>query len=211
MKVARRVRPLTGEAVEGLPEPCRRCLFWELGEPRPDGSEDPEDAVARKQAWCAARGPEGGPPGRIVRVAGVIAAYALFAPAEELAPRGPGVPPASTDALLLATLWVDPELRGRGLGRLLLQAAIGEAGRLDLPAVEAYGDRRFRESRCVLPASWLLAEGFRVHRQHPRHPLLRVELSRTARWAQSLEQALEELLDRVPQPSPAPVPGVVSP
>lgn len=208
--MGRRVVPLTGDLVECLPEPCRRCLYWERGEARPEDppptadATDDEAPLVRKQAWVSTQVQEGRPPGRIVRVDDELAAWVTFAPTGALAARGAPAPRGSADALQLATLWVQPHLRGHGLGRLLLQAAVREALRTDLAAVEAYGDRRWRERGCLLPATWLLREGFVVHREAPRVPLLRLEVRRTARWAESLEGALEEILGRLPRPVRAP-------
>jgi GNAT superfamily N-acetyltransferase len=205
--------PLTGDAVERLPGPCRTCLFWERGAPAPvTGGNGHTDATAltRKQAWVSAQVQQGRPPGRLVLVEDRPAGFATFAPARELATPGPLAPRPSGDALQLATIWVAPDLRGQGLGRLLLQAAIREAIRLDLEAVEVYADRRWRERGCVLPATWLLREGFEVHREAPRIPLLRLETKRTARWAESLEAALEGLRLHLPRPAPARVPEQVS-
>jgi hypothetical protein len=148
---------------------------------------------------------DGHPPGRLIRLDGEVAAYALFAPAKAFTPRRPPVPAADDDALLLATAYVQPHWRRRGLGRLLVQAAIKDAIHLGAPAVEAYGDRRWRDRSCVLPTTWLLHEGFEVHREHPRNPLLRLDVRRTIRWAQSLEHALEELVGALPRRLPAPV------
>jgi GNAT superfamily N-acetyltransferase len=218
--VARRAAPLTGELVELLPDPCRGCLFWELGTacpaPRtaavPAGAGPdtiPTEPTVRKQAWVSARVQEGTPPGRVLRVDGELAGYALFAPARTFARRRPPAPQPSPDALLLATIWVQPVWRQLGLGRLLLQHAIKEALRLDATAVEAYGDRRWLERGCVLPATWLLHEGFEVHREHPRSPLLRVDTKRTVRWAETFEHAWEEVLGRLPRRAQIPVPGGV--
>ena len=211
--MTRKVRPLDGDAVEALPDRCRACLFWELGRPRPDPTTTTDDELAgdphvAKQAWCTHQTLAGRPPGRVVRVDDELAAYALFGPATQFAPRRAPVPPASRDALLLATLWVDPPHRRHGLGRVLVQAALKEAIRLGLPAVEAYGDRRWRESDCVLPVTWLLHEGFEVTTEHPRYPLMRVDAKRTVRWTEAIEHAVEEVLDLLPRrhPAPAPVP-----
>ncbi len=212
--MTRKVRPLDGEAVESLPDRCRACLFWELGRPRPDvASPGQDDELAgdphvAKQAWCTNQVLAGRPPGRVVWVDDELAAYALFGPSTEFAPRRGPVPRASRDALLLATLWVDPAHREQGVGRVLVQAAVKEALRLGLPAVEVYGDRRWRESDCVLPVTWLLHEGFEVTTEHPRYPLLRIDARRTVRWTEAIEHAVEEVLDRIPrrQPSPAPAP-----
>jgi GNAT superfamily N-acetyltransferase len=220
--VARRASVLTGDEVERLPGPCATCLFWELGTPCPDpragtvlaggrGALQPSEPSTRKQAWVSARVQEGTPPGRVVVVDGEVVAYASFAPSGTYAPRRPTVPPASPDALLLATVWVRPVHREVGIGRLLVQAAIKEAIRLGAPALEAYGDRRWQERACVLPATWLLHEGFEVHREHLRSPLFRIDTKRTLRWTDSLEHAWEEVLGHLPRRVPAPerVPGGV--
>lgn len=202
--MARRDAPLTGETVEDLPEPCRSCGYWELGVAAPDehGRADAGAAV-RKQAWVAAAVQDGLHPGRIVRLDGEVAAHAVFAPAERFAHRHRLLPPISDDAVLLATIWVQPHWRGLGIGRLLLHACARDAIQAGAFGVEAYGDRRWHERACVLPASWLLHEGFEVHREHPRRPVLRIELRRMARWAQSLEHALGELVEHLPARAPA--------
>lgn len=214
--MTRRVRPLDGDAMECLPDRCRSCLFWELGRPRPDEADSGPahdelagDPRVAKLAWCTDQVLTGHPPGRVVRIDDDLAGYVLFGPAPQFAPRRAPVPGASREVLLLATLWVDPAHRRRGVGRLLLQAALKEALRRGLPAVEAYGDRRWRDSDCVLPVTWLLHEGFEVTTEHPRYPLLRLDTRRTVRWTEAIEHAVEEVLDLLPRrhPSPAPVPN----
>lgn len=217
----RRLRPLTGADVEQLPDPCRRCVAWEYGAACPsprtasaavpgrsgDGPahEERQRDEVRKQAWVSAQVQDGQPPGRILHDRdGELVGYALYAPASAFAPRRAPVPSVDDDTVLLATLWVQPDRRGHGVGRLLLQAAIKDALHAGAPAVEAYGDRRWVERGCVLPITWLLHEGFEVHREHPRNPLLRLDVRRTARWAESFEHALEELLGALPRRAPQP-------
>lgn len=203
---------LVGEAVDDLPDRCRTCLFWELGRPRPGARDDTSldelagDPRVQKHAWCGAQNLEAGAPGRVIRRDEKVVAYALFAAAEQFAPRRPPIPATSRDALVLATVWVDPPAREEGLARRLVQATVKEAIARGLPAVEAYGDRRFREADCVLPATFLLHEGFTVHREHPRYPLLRLDVRRTARWTESIEATWDEVRDRLPRRAPAPVP-----
>lgn len=230
----RRVVEVTAGDLERLPDRCRRCLFWELGASRPIDLEvgEPDefggDPSVQKPAWWRAvelgDRPEGGPgtvPGRAVRIDGETAGWCLAAPSGAFAPRRPPVPRPSDDALLLATIWVEPAFRGAGIGRQLVQAVAKEALRTEHRAVEAYGDRRHRDGACVLPGTWLLHEGFEVHREHPRYPLLRLEVDSIARWVEPLGHALEHALGRLarqrrtepaPQRSPvssrdAPVPG----
>lgn len=208
--------PLAGDGLDDLPARCRACVFWELGErparTRVQGAAtdaDSADDRVRKQAWVTARAIDSGPPGaRLVQGSHTLG-YVLYAPATSFSPPAPPVPRASPDALLLATAWLDPEARAGGHGGAIVQAAVREALRLELRAVEAYGDRRAREWDCVLPATWLLHEGFEVLREHPRYPLLRIDTKRVARWADSLEHAVEELLGRSPRAQPAPT-GVTS-
>ncbi|MCC5949437.1 MAG: hypothetical protein JJT89_13390, partial [Nitriliruptoraceae bacterium] len=91
---------------------------------------------------------------------------------------------------------------GRGGAPAARRAAVGGVHQ----PVVAYGDRRHTERACYLPATWLLHVGFTVHLEHPRTPLLRLDTSRAARWAGSLEQAFEELLGRLPRRVVGPVP-----
>lgn len=210
------IRPegLVGAAIDGLPDRCRTCLFWELGRPRPDARDLPVidelagDPRVQKHAWCGSQHLDEGAPGRVIREEDKVVAYALFAGPGQFAPRRPPIPATTDDALVLATLWVDPPRREEGLARRLVQSAIKEAIARGLPAVEAYGDRRHRESDCVLPSTFLLHEGFTVHREHPRYPLLRLDVRRTARWTESIEARWDEVRERLPRraPSPAPVP-----
>lgn len=214
--MARRVTALTSGDVDRLPAPCRQCLFWELGAPCPQPRTDPvvpglalerppEHPQQRKRAWVSQRVEEGHPPGRIVSVDDEVVGFALFGPSRAFAPRASLIPGPSTDALLLATVWIAPTHREHGLGRLLLQAAVKEAIRQGRTGVEVHADRRWRDRACVLPATWLLHEGFTVHREHPRTPLLRLDVRRTVRWTGPLEYAWDEVLARLPRRSPGTV------
>jgi GNAT superfamily N-acetyltransferase len=217
--------PRSGDAVPSL---RTRPRVRALGAPDPGTDDDPgtdaatsaagiddrdgagrraahTEQLTRKQAWVSARVQEGVPPGRVVLVGDALVAWALFAPADRFARRSPLVPPLDPGALELATVWVHPLHRGHGLGRVLVQAAIKEAIRLELPSVQAYADRRWRDRTCVLPATWLLHEGFEVHHEHPRTPVVRIDTKRTVRWVASLEHAWEEVLGRLPHRVPVPV------
>lgn len=211
--MSRRIVELTADSLEDLPFQCRRCLFWELGAPRPVDVDDElaGDPVVQKVAWW--RSVELGEvaeqayvPGRTVRIDGQVVGWCLFGPPEAFAPRRSPVPRISRDALLLSTVWVEPAYRGGNLGRLLLHAVIKEALRTDRRAVEAYGDRRHREGACVLSGTWLLHEGFTVHREHPRYPLLRLDVRSVARLGDTIELAIESVLAQLGARRPEPKP-----
>ncbi len=206
----RKIVDVTADRLDELPERCRHCRFWELGTPRPIDVEEEElddEALVEKCAWWRSVELEFGSSGRAVRVDAEVAAWCLFGPPEFFARRSAPTPRPSGDALLLATVWVERPFRGAGLGPLLLRTVVKETLRRDLRAVEAYGDRRHREAGCLLPVTWLLHEGFTVHREHPRYPLLRLDVHSTARWAEPIEQMLEQAFARLgrqfqPEPSP---------
>lgn len=214
--MGRRVVEVTAGDLDVLPERCRHCLFWEVGAPRPiesvaDGviptDELAGDTLVQKTAWWRSQELETGSPGRAVRIDGSVAGWVQFGPPATFARRRAPVPRASDDALFIATLWVEPAERGGGVGRQLIQAVVKEAIHRHVQAVEVYGDRRHRDSACVLPVTWLLHEGFEVHREHPRYPLMRIDVRSVVRWAEPLEQALEHALARLgrrtePQPAP---------
>lgn len=205
----RKIIDVTSDGLDALPDRCRHCRFWELGAPRPIDVEErlDDDALVEKCAWWRSVELEFGPSGRAVHVDGEVAAWCLFGPPEVFARMRAPTPRPSADALFLATMWVERPFRGAGVGPLLLRTVVKEALRRDRRAVEAYGDRRHREAGCLLPATWLLHEGFVVHREHPRYPLLRLDVQSTARWAEPIEQILEQAfvrLGRRVQPEPSP-------
>jgi GNAT superfamily N-acetyltransferase len=132
-------------------------------------------------------------------------AYAVYMPADEAhRARRLGSTP-SDDALVLATLWIAPEARGAGVASALLHSVLRHAHDAGLRAVEAIGARG-EAWPCMLPEAFLIANGFVVHHNHPRFPLLRLDLRQTARWQGAMEHALEgvrSVLRRERQPVPS--------
>jgi hypothetical protein len=82
---------------------------------------------------------------------------------------------------------------------MLLQGAARDVAKHGLKAVEAFGDAKpgepdesgVTDGRCVAPADFFLAVGFKTVRPHPRYPRLRLEL----RSAQSLQSDVDYALD----------------
>lgn len=195
--LTRRLHPLRADHLPRLPDDCRACLFWELGGscPTPTRPAEPDrEALTRKAAWVRDRELATGAPGQVVIAEGRTVGWCLFATDGDIAPREPALRRVSDDVLVLATVWVEPDFRGAGLGRLLVRAAVKEVIKRDLDALEAYGDRRHRDGRCLLPATWLVHEGFQLHRDHPRYPLFRMDVKSIASWVEPLETAFEQAL-----------------
>jgi GNAT superfamily N-acetyltransferase len=206
--VSRRLHDLTLANLDDLPSRCRSCVFWEVA----DAPRGPADGgAAAKEAWAQATQLEWGAPGKVAYLDDRPAGYALFAPGghfRRFRGLGPGV---SDDALLLATLWVAEEVRDAGLAKVLLQSALRETHRRGGRALEAYGGRGVGAAgSCIVPEDFLLANGFRVLHEHAAYPLLRLELRQTARWRESVGQALEGVIsalsrrERAPAPNAAP-------
>jgi GNAT superfamily N-acetyltransferase len=205
--LGRKLVPLGIETLDLLPAPCRRCVFWELGaRARPRGSED---AALQKEAWLSSVVLEWGPAGHVVSVDGEVAGYSLYAPTHLLDQVGfQAARPVSRDAVLLATLAVLPGFEGQGIGRVLLQTMARDLTRRKVRAVEAFADRLPAGRDCRIPAGFLEASGFQVVRDHPRYPLMRMDLRTALTWRDAREVALEVL--RVPapaQPALRPVPS----
>ena len=193
--MARRVVNVTLDNLDDLPPRCRRCVFWELDPVAGQRAEEAGDSDLEKEAWVSATLLEWGSCGKIVYVDGVPAGYVLFAPPAYV-PRSVAFPtsPVSPDAVLLMTAHVLPEFAGGGLGRVLVQSVAKDLTRRGVRAIEAFGDLKWQEPACVLPAEHLLAVGFKTVRPHHRWPRLRLELKSTASWREDVEVALERLL-----------------
>ncbi|MPZ27829.1 MAG: GNAT family N-acetyltransferase [Micromonosporaceae bacterium] len=204
--MSRRLVNLTLDTLVDLPHPCRECVVWEL-EPREAADPCAADPALEKEAWVSQTLLEWGGCGKLAYVDDVPAGYVIYAPPSYL-PRAGSFPtaPASPDAALLANAHVAPGYAGRGLGRMLVQAAAHDLARRGVRALEAFGhtgrtgapDQTGAPDRCVAPAELFVAVGFKTVRPHPRYPRLRLELRSARAWRAEVEHALEQLLDAVP-------------
>lgn len=200
--MGRRVERLTLDSLAELPEACRNCVFWELDPVR--RAQVAGHEAAEKRAWLSHALREWGSVGSLIRVEGEYAGHIIWAP-EVFVPGAAGfaTAPVSPDAIMLVTAWVQPQFRGAGLGRVLIQTMAKELiHHGGIRAVEAFADTHGRGSSCTVPADFLLAVGFATYRAHPVHPRMRMELRSTISWRSELEAALERL---VPKRRPRPV------
>lgn len=212
--MGRRVAALTLDHLQTLGEqqvPCRSCLVWALDPVRRSRVATGAPAAAEKDAWVSALLRDWGSCGRVVLVDGVPVGLAVYAP-PGLVPGAAAYPtaPVSSDAVLLTELWVHPEHRGGGLGRLLVQAVARDlVGRGAARAVEVFaragGAGVLGAAGCTAPSEFWGRVGFRTQRPHPRTPRMRMDLRSTVTWREEVEAALERLVGAV-RPAPAPVP-----
>ncbi|MGW0937865.1 GNAT family N-acetyltransferase [Streptomyces sp. NPDC002666] len=201
--MGRRLVPLTLDNLPDLPQRCRSCVFWELDPVRGDAAVKGGRAEQEKESWISAVLLEWGSCGRVVYVDDVPAGFVLYAPPAYV-PRATAFPtsPVSPDAVQLMTALILPGYQGQGLGRVMVQTVAKDLIRRGFKAIEAFGDARWKEPACVLPADHLLAVGFKTVRPHPAHPRLRLELRTTLSWKEDVELALDRLLGAV-QKEPA--------
>lgn len=206
--MARRWRPLTPETIDDLPDACECCAFWESLDsldPQCGSSADRERLVA----WIETVLEDWGDCGRVAYEDGRVLGFVKYAPPRYLRQvrhMAAGMP--SDDAVLLACLHVSHEARSAGLGKVLLQAAMRDLATRKERALEAYGAARpgDRDRTPLVTVDFLLRQGFRVVRPHPRYPLLRLELKTLAAWTENIEAVLESLTlprpvaERAPQP-----------
>jgi hypothetical protein len=193
--VSRRLVNITLDNLDDLPLRCRRCVFWELDPASGERAVVNGDPALEKEAWISSTLLEWGSCGKIVYVDSVAAGFVSYAPPLYV-PRSVAFPtsPVSADAVLLMTAHVIPEFSGGGLGRMLVQGVAKDLTRRGVKAIEAFGDLKGEDGRCVVPADYLLSVGFKTVRPHHRFPRLRLELKTALSWREDVEVALERLI-----------------
>ncbi len=201
--MGRRLVPLTLDNLQDLPERCQACVFWELDPVSGEAAVKAGTPALEKEAWISAVLLDWGSCGRVDYVDEEPVGYVLYAPPADV-PRSTAFPtsPVSSDAVQLMTSFIMPGYQGQGLGRVMVQAVAKDLLRRGFKAIEAFGDARWKEPACVLPADHLLAVGFKTVRPHPAYPRLRLELRSTLSWKEDVEMAIDRLLGAV-QKEPA--------
>lgn len=208
--MGRRLAALTLDTLSDVPDPCRRCVIWELDPVAGERAAAAGDTAFEKEAWVSNTLLEWGSCGRIAYVDEEPAGFVLYAP-PAMVPRSLAFPtsPVSADAVLLMTARVMPQHTGGGLARLLIQGAAKDLTRRGVRAIEAFGITASNSAAlpgepgktCVMPADLLLAVGFKTVRHHHRYPRLRLELKTALSWREDVEQALERILGTVRTPA----------
>jgi len=201
--MGRRLVPLTLDNLQDLPRRCQTCVFWELDPVSGEAAIKAGTSALEKEAWISAVLLDWGSCGRVVYVDDAPVGFVLYAP-PAYAPRSTAFPtsPVSPDAVQLMTAFIMPGSQGQGFGRVMVQTVAKDLLRRGFKAIEAFGDARWKEPACVLPADHLLAVGFKTVRPHPRYPRLRLELRSTLSWKEDVELAIDRLLGAV-QKEPA--------
>jgi GNAT superfamily N-acetyltransferase len=201
----RELRPLTPDLVGDLVGACAPCTFWQTV-PR-NGHTEPDDPQGLLAEWVETVTADWGPPGRIAYVDGLPAGHVVIAPARHVT-RLAAFPTSPSDpaTLMLVTAVTTPECAGRGLRKALVQSAAKDALRHRVRSLEAVAARPLAVSRhaCVLDVGFLEKVGFRVERDHPAYPRLRLDLRTVVTLRDEAAAAITRALARVPGVRPVP-------
>lgn len=205
--MARRFAGLSTVDREVLPAPCADCVYWETPERLPRECASACDR-ARADAWARTVVAEWGECGRVAVEDGQFLGFIKYAPARYFpqALQMPSGPPLE-DAVLLACMHIAPEARRRGLGGVLLRAALRDLASRGERSAQAYALARVEDYQTepMVGVEFLLRNGFTVVRPHPETPLLRCDLKSLVLWTDNLEGILESLRLPVRVPKHAPV------
>ncbi len=200
-----RLRPMTAADLPLLPGSCARCTFWEASLIDLAARADNQDRQEVKAEWAEAVTSHWGYCGVIAFTDEEPIGHLTLAPAMYVPRLGAfATTPVGADAAVVMSAHVNAELRGKGVGKHLVQSAASLVARRDIRALEAVGTYHDGPS-CMLPVGWLEAVGFQVVRPHPITPRLRMDLQNAVRWRPDLGAAWHRLRDLVRQPeSPEP-------
>lgn len=208
--MARRFRPLTPDRIAELPPGCSGCVFWESAEPLPmtcGAACSPEAA----RAWVSKVAGEWGDCGRVAFEDGQVLGFVKYAPPAFVpqARHMPAGPPAD-GAVLITCMHITADARQRGLGKVLLQAALRDLTTRGERTVQAYATAHHGDWDVspVIGMQFLLRMGFTVARPHPETPLMQLDLKSLAAWTENLESVLESLRIPLRAPVRAPVPNI---
>jgi GNAT superfamily N-acetyltransferase len=218
--IGRRTVSLAGSGLHLLPATCRDCVRWELDPLSAAQAAAAGGTAQAKQQWWQETLTQGYGGGVLARIDQQTVGYATWSLPEHAGGGSARVTgPVSPDAVLLMALRVEPDHRGKGIGRWLVQAVLRQVlrqpgDRRGPRAVEVFGNGLpgGEGADCLAPTEFWVACGFDVVRQHPMTPRLRLDARRLATWRADVRADVEEAWVRLrgavrPAPSPTPVPA----
>jgi hypothetical protein len=207
------LRLLTPDRVGDLVGSCAPCTFWQTlphnGHTGHNGSADAHADLDLLAHWVGQVTDDWGPPGRIAYADGRPVGHVVLAPTR-LVPRLAAFATAPSDpaAVMLVTAVTAPEANGdgRGLLKLLLQTAAKDALKGHVRSLDVIASRpsAVAPHACVLEAGPLEKFGFRVERDHPAYPRLRIDLRAAVTLRDEAAAYVARALARIPGVQPAP-------
>ncbi len=175
--MARRITAFGPGNVDDISGDCRACLQWNVK------TRDNVERLLREWGRCGFISYEDKRPSGFI-----LFGPAKYFPRSGLYPAGP----VSRDAIFLACLYVEPKLRGRGIGKRLITAVEREFTEREFKALEALAGRDSDKTPAI-PLEFLLERGFYILRDDRRHPLVRLDIKSLAAWSDKAAEALAKL------------------
>jgi len=201
----RDLRPLTVDRVADLAGDSALCTFWQTV-PR-NGDILPREPLDLLTDWVREVTVNWGAPGRIAYVDDRPVGHVLLVPARYV-PRLAAFPTTPSDpaTLMLVTVRINADEHGRGLRKVLVQAAVKEALRHRERSIEVIAARPQAVGKhpCVLESTFVENLGFRVAREHPVYPRLRLDLRTIVTIREGAAAAVRKALAKVPGVHPVP-------
>jgi len=158
-----------------FPYSCQYCVYWESTDDF-DENVSKEKAQQLKSDWFRHVSKEFGDCGVIAYLENESVGYAQYAlPKFFPRVRQYASGPPNNDSVFLACLYVPKrELRGKGIGRSLLDFVLSNLGKRGYSAIETFA-RRGLENNPTGPLEFYLKQGFSVVRECDEFPLVRKE------------------------------------
>lgn len=198
----RRIVSIASDCLKDLAGPCGYCSYWELASGRCK-VRNKEKNKRLKEEWFQTMLLEWGECGKILYQGSQVLAYAQYGPGSCF-PRTKDylAGKVDEDAVFLSCLYVIPEVRGKGLGKIMLRAVEKDLYKKGFKALETIAGKRKHDY--VGPVDFYLKNGFFIRRQDVQFPLLRIEFKSVVSWPVNLQAALDSLV--IPHRAKAPVP-----
>jgi len=158
-----------------FPYSCQYCIYWESTDDF-DEKVSKERAQQLKSDWFRNVSKEFGDCGIIAYLDNESVGYAQFA-LPEFFPRVQQYKsgPLSNDSVFLACLYIPKrELRGKGIGKYLLDSVLSNLQKRGYSTIETYA-RKDSESNPTGPLEFYLNNGFFVKRERDEFLLVRKE------------------------------------
>ena len=179
------IKDVTESNLNDIPETCSYCIYWsypeELERAKSELSKRKQELRAKRRLWILQTLKEFGNCGKILYHKNVPVGYAEYGPSN----RFPNIKECKSQpigkiedgVIFLSCLYIaDEKLRGKGLGKKLLDNIITDLKRRGFKAVETYARKGSTENPSG-PVELYLKKGFHIKNEaNPEFPIVRFDL-----------------------------------
>jgi len=163
---------------ESYPYSCKYCIYWEYPEKFISLKKKNKDEIFQeKLEWLRRVKKEFGDCGKLIYIDRKLAGYAQFAPPKFLPNSiNYNAGPPDNNAVLISCLFIfDKNFRALKLGKRLLNSIINDLKSRNVKIVETFA-RKDKASNPSGPVEFYIKNGFRVYKDDPQFPLMRLDL-----------------------------------